>query len=92
MKDDPMVQTSGWDAMSEFELFQTLAAAREAGNLARVIQEHVEQYRSLTGISRGKLIKRLGEAAGIHETTVYGILNGTIKRPPDRRLWGFAQS
>lgn len=91
MKDDPMVQTSGWDAMSEFELFQTLAAAREAGNLARVIQEHVEQYRSLTGISRGKLIKRLSEAAGIHETTVYGILNGTIKRPPDRRLWGFAR-
>jgi phage I-like protein len=71
----------------------TLAAARfylpnEDIAVATQLGDLLSKLMKEKGVSR----EQLGQAAGIDADTVSQILNGTIKRPPDQRLKGFASA
>lgn len=60
------------------------------GKLARRMNNRIaEMVRG--GRKQGDIVARLASAAGITESTVNQILQGSIKRPPDNRLRGFAR-
>lgn len=62
-----------------------------ANDLTRFLDTEVNRRAGGDEAERARLIARLAEAAGIEPGTVNQILNGSIDRPPDDRLRGFAR-